>query len=60
MKKATVIICFFLCVLGGYAQATKDLYLFHTNDMHSRVEPFPADFRIHCWQIRPVWYAGRH
>lgn len=45
MKKATVIICFFLCVLGGYAQATKDLYLFHTNDMHSRVEPFPADFQ---------------
>ena len=45
MKKATVIICFFLCVLGGYAQATKDLYLFHTNDMHSRVEPFPEDYQ---------------
>ena len=35
------------CLFAGvlFAQSTKELYLFHTNDMHSRVEPFPEDFQ---------------
>ena len=36
-------VCLFAGVL--FAQSTKELYLFHTNDMHSRVEPFPEDFQ---------------
>ncbi len=42
-------LCFILwaCLLAGnlIAQSTKKLYLFHTNDMHSRIEPFPEDFQ---------------
>ena len=36
-----------VCLFSGAlaAQSTKELYLFHTNDMHSRVEPFPKDFQ---------------
>ena len=30
-----------LCLVSGIiaAQSTKELHLFHTNDMHSRIEP---------------------
>lgn len=42
MKK----ICFFLlaCLMAGVlaAQDTKELYILHTNDMHSRIEPFAS------------------
>lgn len=45
MKK----LCFIIgvCLLSGMAaaQSMKELRLFHTNDMHSRVEPFPEDFQ---------------
>ena len=26
------------------AQSVKELYIFHTNDMHSRIEPFASYF----------------
>ena len=45
MKK----LCFIIgvCLLSGTAaaQSVKELRLFHTNDMHSRVEPFPEDYQ---------------
>lgn len=36
-----------VCLLSGMAaaQSVKELRLFHTNDMHSRVEPFPEDYQ---------------
>lgn len=36
-----------LCLVSGIiaAQSTKELYLFHTNDMHSRIEPFPEEYQ---------------
>lgn len=44
MKK---IYCLWLmCLLAGVvaAQSVKELYIFHTNDMHSRIEPFATYF----------------
>ena len=42
-------ICFILwaCLFSEViaAQSTKELYLFHTNDMHSRIEPFPEEYQ---------------
>lgn len=34
-----------LCVMAVSAQTVKELQIFHTNDMHSRVEAFPAEFQ---------------
>lgn len=36
-----------LCLVSGIiaAQSTKELHLFHTNDMHSRIEPFPEKYQ---------------
>lgn len=36
-----------LCLVSGIiaAQSTKKLHLFHTNDMHSRIEPFPEEYQ---------------
>lgn len=36
-----------LCLVSGIiaAQSTKELNLFHTNDMHSRIEPFPEEYQ---------------
>ena len=36
-----------LCLVSGIiaAQSTKELHLFHTNDMHSRIEPFPEEYQ---------------
>ena len=47
------------CLFAGvlFAQSTKELYLFHTNDMHSRVEPFPEDFQDTMLLIRLDFYA---
>lgn len=37
---------FLACLVSGMLSArnAKELYIYHTNDMHSRVEPFPAYF----------------
>ena len=36
-----------VCLLSGMAaaQSVKELQVFHTNDMHSRVEPFSEDYQ---------------
>ena len=34
--------CLLVSVLA--AQSVKELYIFHTNDMHSRIEPFASYF----------------
>lgn len=36
-----------VCLFAGFvsAQADKELLIFHTNDMHSRVEPFSDDYQ---------------
>lgn len=35
-----------MCLLAGMvaAQSVKELYIFHTNDMHSRIEPYASYF----------------
>lgn len=46
MKKLCLIslwVCLF--VVTAAAQSTKEIYLFHTNDMHSRIEPFPENYQ---------------
>ncbi|WP_308778519.1 metallophosphatase [uncultured Bacteroides sp.] len=45
MKKFFIMIC--ACLFAGSvsAQADKELLIFHTNDMHSRVEPFSDDYQ---------------
>ncbi len=46
MKKLYLIslwVC--LLVVTAAAQSTKEIYLFHTNDMHSRIEPFPENYQ---------------
>ena len=46
MKKLCLIslwVC--LLVVTAAAQSTKEIYLFHTNDMHSRIEPFPENYQ---------------
>lgn len=46
MKKLCLIslwVC--LLVVTATAQSTKEIYLFHTNDMHSRIEPFPENYQ---------------
>ena len=46
MKKLCLIslwVC--LLVVTAAAQSTREIYLFHTNDMHSRIEPFPENYQ---------------
>lgn len=46
MKKLCLIslwVC--LLVVTAAAQSTKEIYLFHINDMHSRIEPFPENYQ---------------
>lgn len=34
----------FLAVLSAHAQETIKLEIYHTNDVHSKIEPYPADY----------------
>lgn len=45
IKKYSLLVC--ACFMAGvlFAQSEKELYIFHTNDMHSRVEPFPKEYQ---------------
>ncbi len=45
MKKFYLTALFFLFAVVATAQKTKEVYVFHTNDMHSRVEAFPQDYQ---------------
>lgn len=45
MKKLGLVLWACLFVGMATAQSVKELYLFHTNDMHSRIEPFPENFQ---------------
>ena len=45
MKKLGLVLWACLFVGMASAQSVKELYLFHTNDMHSRIEPFPENFQ---------------
>lgn len=45
MKKLGFVLWACLFVGMASAQSVKELYLFHTNDMHSRIEPFPENFQ---------------
>lgn len=45
MKKVYLIVLVCLCVVSVAAQSTKEVYIYHTNDMHSRVEAFPQEFQ---------------
>ncbi len=45
MKKLYTLIGAMLMAGTLWAQSVKELYIFHTNDMHSRVEPFPDDYQ---------------
>lgn len=44
MKK--IVLFLWVCLLAGTlsAQHDKEIYIFHTNDMHSRVEPFSPEY----------------
>ncbi len=46
MKRYIIYIAVMLCA-GLHtveAQRTKTLYIYHTNDMHSRIDPYPTTF----------------
>lgn len=45
MKKAYLIVLVCLCAVSAVAQRVKEVYVYHTNDMHSRVEAFPQEFQ---------------
>lgn len=45
MKKILFLIGACLLTTAAYAQDMKELYVFHTNDMHSRIETFPVNFQ---------------
>lgn len=45
MKRIYLTALFFLFAVVATAQKTKEVYVFHTNDMHSRVEAFPQDYQ---------------
>ena len=51
MRKQMAIVGWVLClVLGALnAQTHRSLVILHTNDMHSRVEPFPEDYPDTLW-----------
>ena len=53
MKKIYCLCLACLLVSVVAAQSVKELYIFHTNDMHSRIEPF-ASFLIRYWPERRV------
>ena len=44
MKKIYCLCLACLLVSVVAAQSVKELYIFHTNDMHSRIEPFASYF----------------
>lgn len=44
MKKIYCLCLACLLVSVMAAQSVKELYIFHTNDMHSRIEPFASYF----------------
>lgn len=41
-----IVLFLWVCLLAGTlsAQHDKEIYIFHTNDMHSRVEPFSPEY----------------
>ena len=45
MERRLSLLCL-LCLMVGLlaAQDIKELYILHTNDMHSRIEPFASDY----------------
>lgn len=44
--KRVYICCFLLLMaVAGFARSGKTLYILHTNDTHSRIEPFAADYQ---------------
>lgn len=45
MKRIYLLVLAYLCVAVVAAQDLKEVYIFHTNDMHSRVEAFPQEFQ---------------
>lgn len=45
MKKVYLMILICLCAMSVAAQSNKEVYVYHTNDMHSRVEAFPQEFQ---------------
>lgn len=45
MKKLCLISLWVCLLVVTAAQSTKEIYLFHTNDMHSRIEPFPENYQ---------------
>lgn len=44
MKKTIVTIITLLLVMSVSVAGDKTVYIYHTNDMHSRIEPYPDDF----------------
>lgn len=45
MKRIYLFMCVCLFAVVAAAQKTKEIYVFHTNDMHSRVEAFPQEYQ---------------
>lgn len=45
MKRFCFVLLSWLFAVLVAAQNTKEVYIYHTNDMHSRVEAFPQDFQ---------------
>lgn len=58
MKKIYVFL--FACLLSSMlsAQGSKELYILHTNDTHSRIEPYASSSLIHWWQEKPDFSGG--
>lgn len=59
MKKIYCLCLACLLVSVVAAQSVKELYIFHTNDMHSRIEPFALISLIRYWPERRVCCVGR-
>lgn len=46
MKQICLMFCYVFALAMAYGQSSeKKLYVFHTNDTHSRIEPFAEDFQ---------------
>lgn len=45
MKRFYIIVCYLLVIVSVFGQSEKALYVFHTNDTHSRIEPFTPNFQ---------------
>ena len=43
MKRFYMMACCLFVVVLAFGQSEKELYIFHTNDTHSRIEPFAPD-----------------